>query len=54
MNGIFDTNVFVFFGDVGSETMCGISPGISPDGSSLMNVPWRTNVSDDLVESVDF
>lgn len=35
LNGIFDTRVFVFFGDVGSETMTGISPS---DGSSLMNV----------------
>lgn len=35
LNGIFDVKVFVFFGDVGSETITGISPS---DGSSLINV----------------
>lgn len=37
LNGIRDVNVLVFFGDVGSETITGISP--PADGSSLMNVP---------------
>lgn len=37
LNGIFETKVLVFFGDVGSETITGISP--PADGSSLMNVP---------------
>lgn len=37
LNGILETEVFVFFGDVGSDTMTGISP--PADGSSLMNVP---------------
>lgn len=35
LNGIFDTKFLVFFGEVGSDTMTGISPS---DGSSLMNV----------------
>lgn len=37
LNGIFETSVLVFFGDVGSETMTGMSP--PADGSSLINVP---------------
>lgn len=48
LNGIFDMSGFVFFGDVGSETITGISP--SEDGSSLINVLCRINVSDDCVD----
>lgn len=36
LNGIFETNVLVFLGDVGSETMTGILPS---DGSSIVKVP---------------
>lgn len=51
LNGIFDTKVFVFLGDVGSETITGIFPS---DGSSIVNVPWRTNLSGVFIDPVDF
>lgn len=51
LNGIREMTFFVFLGDVGSDTMTGISPS---DGSSLINVFCRINVSDDFADSFDF